>query len=250
MMARSLAAGGSAQAVRPRSVPLDNARAARGFEPAAKLAGVACRRERTHHGAIINPLRTEVGASNDGGPAAQLDWELVLQRTEGRLRVGFAPLRGNLHDIVARPGGGGRATGPWLRRLGMRRQDRSLRGARTDIVGPEGVGACGPHHGPADQRERCDKAAAPPLMRRVVVLLFIVRIRRGIAVEIVSLVVLGPRTGSVARVVRLLIMPTELFRVGGLRTAVITAARLGIRIVQTASPACLIGIVLRQHTVQ
>src|SRR5262245_39721726 len=155
-----------------RSVPLDNALAARGLEPAAKLAGVAGRRERTHHGAIINPLGAKVGASNDGGPAAQLDRDLVLQRTEGRLRVGFAPLRGNLHYIVARGGGGRRATDPRLRRLDMRPRDRSLRGARTDIVGPEGVGACGPHHGPADQSERYDKAAAPPLMRRVVVVLF------------------------------------------------------------------------------
>src|SRR4030095_14789819 len=129
----------------------------------------------------------------------------------------------------------------------MRWRSRSLRGARPEIVGPQGVGACGPHHGPADQSEHCDKAAPPPPVGRVVVLLLIIRIHGGIAVEIVSVVVLGARTGSILRFVGLSIMPAAL-RVGG--TAMITAARLRILIVQTASPICLVGIVLRQHTAQ
>src|SRR5262245_38753338 len=118
----------------------------------------------------------------------------------------------------------------------MRWRGRSLCGARPDIVGPGDVGTCGRHHGPADQREHCDNAAAPPPVGRVVVLLLIVRIHSGIAVEIVSVVVLGARTGSILRFVRLLITATELLRVGELRTAMIAAARLGILIVQTASP--------------
>src|SRR5437867_8801974 len=83
------------------SVALDDALAARGLEPAAKLVGLAGRRERPHEGTIKDPLRAKVGASNDGGPPAELPGELFLQRTKGRLRVGFAPLRGNLHDIAA-----------------------------------------------------------------------------------------------------------------------------------------------------
>jgi hypothetical protein len=62
----------AAQALRPRSVTLDNAlAAARGLEPAAKLVGLASRRERPHHGAIINPLGAKVGASNNRGAAAE-----------------------------------------------------------------------------------------------------------------------------------------------------------------------------------
>src|SRR5262245_56767247 len=74
----------------PRSVTLDNAVTARGLEAAAELVGLTGRRERPRHDAVINPLGTKIGASNDGGPASELARELLLQRAEGRLRVGFA----------------------------------------------------------------------------------------------------------------------------------------------------------------
>src|SRR5262245_25903073 len=62
----------AAQALRLRSVTLENTlAAAHGLEPAAKLVGLASRRERPHHGAIINPLGAKVGASNNRGPAAE-----------------------------------------------------------------------------------------------------------------------------------------------------------------------------------
>src|SRR5262245_57378151 len=54
------------------SLTLYDALTARGLETAAKLVGGAGRYERPHHGAIINPLRTKIGAFNHGGPAAEL----------------------------------------------------------------------------------------------------------------------------------------------------------------------------------
>src|SRR5262245_13310442 len=56
----------------PPSLTLCDTLTARRLETAAKLVGRAGRYERPHHGAIINPLRTEIGAFNHGGPAAKL----------------------------------------------------------------------------------------------------------------------------------------------------------------------------------
>src|SRR6266702_7617523 len=125
-----------------RSVTMDSALTARGLEAPAELVGRAGRRKRSHHGAIINPLRAKIGALKDGGPAAQLARELRLQRKEGRLRVGFAPARRNLHDIPAdrrfrRRWDTTHSRLCWLHR-------RSLRGTSPEMIGPIGIGACGP----------------------------------------------------------------------------------------------------------
>src|SRR5215510_8816590 len=82
-----------------RSVTLDNALTARGLEATAELVGLTGRRERPRHDAVISPLGAKIGASNDGCPVSESAGELLLQRAEGRLRVGFAPLRRNLHEI-------------------------------------------------------------------------------------------------------------------------------------------------------
>src|SRR5215510_13473292 len=85
----------------PRSVTLDNALTACGLEATAELVGLTGRGERPRHDAVINPLGAKISASNDGGPTSELARELLLQRAEGRLRIGFAPLRRNLPDIPA-----------------------------------------------------------------------------------------------------------------------------------------------------
>src|SRR5215831_1498427 len=103
-----------------RSVTLDNALTARGLEATAELAGLAGRRERPRHDAVINPLGAKIGASNDGCPVPELAGELLLQRAERRLRVGFAALRRNLDDI----------TGCSIRRGGWWRRGYARRGRR------------------------------------------------------------------------------------------------------------------------
>src|SRR5262245_34411366 len=80
-------------AARPRSVTLNNALTTCSLEAAAELVGLAGRRERAHHDSVINPLGAKIGAPNDGCPASEVSGEFLLQRAQGRLRVGFAPLR-------------------------------------------------------------------------------------------------------------------------------------------------------------
>jgi hypothetical protein len=84
---------------RSRSVTLDTALTARGLEAAAQLVGFIGRRERPRHGAVINPFGVKIGASNDGVPVSEFAGEFLLQRAQGRQRVGFAPLRRHLHEI-------------------------------------------------------------------------------------------------------------------------------------------------------
>ena len=204
-------------------VALDNALTARGLEAAAELVGRAGRRKRPHHGAIINSLRAKIGALKDGGPTAQLTRELRLQRTKGRLRVGFAAARRNLHDIPAdrsiRRGcrwGDTHSLLSWLRlRL------RSLRGTRPEIIAPIGIGACGPERGATDQRERGDKTASPALARRVVMQLLIVP-THGAGV-VVRTLVRGPCSAHGLREV--LLIPIEPLS-GDLRSVMITAVRM------------------------
>src|SRR5215467_8567295 len=117
---------------RSRSVTLDTALTARGLEAAAQLVGLIGRRERPRHGAVINPFGAKIGASNDGVPVSEFAGELLLQRAQGRLRVGFAPLRRHLHEISTgrslRRGCGRRYRGcPWRgRREGTLRCRRAL----------------------------------------------------------------------------------------------------------------------------
>src|SRR5262245_55285650 len=107
---------------------MDNALTTRSLEAAAELVGVTGRRERPGQGAVINSLGAKIGASNDGGPASELAGELLLQRAEGCLRVGFASLRRNLHDILAgcstRRGGRREGALRWLRGPRLRRRSR------------------------------------------------------------------------------------------------------------------------------
>jgi len=162
---------------RSRSVTLDAALTARDLEAAAELVGLTGRCERAHHGAIINPFGAKIGALNDRGPAAELPGELRLQRTEGRLRVGFAPPRRNLHHV---------AVDHSLRRGSRqgarhgRRRCRALRGRRPGMVSPIGIGARSSDRGATAQSERGDKDVAPAFAWRVVVHLLIVQIVRRI----------------------------------------------------------------------
>src|SRR5215831_9337587 len=119
-----------------RSVTLDNALTARGLEATAELVGFTSRCERPHHDAVIDPLGAKIGASNDGRPVPELAGELLLQRAEGRLRVGFFALRRKLDDIPA--GCCSRRSGWWRRGYARRgRRECTLRwwrGCRRGIA--------------------------------------------------------------------------------------------------------------------
>src|ERR1700692_4709073 len=89
------------RAERRTSILLNDALAAGGLQAAAELVGIARGSERPHHGAVIDTLGAEIGASHDRLAVTELARELGLQVAERGLRVGFAPLRGDLHHIAA-----------------------------------------------------------------------------------------------------------------------------------------------------
>src|SRR5262245_26179558 len=76
--------------------------AASGLVTGAELARLLRRGERTHHGPIDHAFAAQIGAANNGLPAAELIGELGLQGAEGGLCITLALLRGELHDETAR----------------------------------------------------------------------------------------------------------------------------------------------------
>ena len=71
---------------------LDDAVAARGFQVRTQFIGLFRGDERTHHGAVIDALCTEISAAHHQlMPAEQLGI-FGLQRTEGRLHFVFVTL--------------------------------------------------------------------------------------------------------------------------------------------------------------
>src|SRR5262249_55091391 len=107
-----------------------------------------------------------------------------------------------------------------LCRPGLRWRRRSLRGTRRDIVGPKGIGTCGPDHGTTDQGKHGGTAAA--LARRIVHLR-IVPTNGSAAIKIVSALMRDSRNARGPR--RVLLTPIEP-ACGDLRCVTITAVRM------------------------
>src|SRR5579859_6036941 len=97
-MRRGLAAQRHGGQQGPTLISLDDALAAGGLEAAAELRRFVRRAKRTDHGPVVDALVAEIGALDDRRARAEHRRELALQRLERRLRVGFALLRGYLHE--------------------------------------------------------------------------------------------------------------------------------------------------------
>ena len=95
-------------------IPLDEALTASGLEARTQLGRLIGVGEGPNHGPVKRPLRAQIDFVDLGLAATELAGELCLQRSEGRLGLGFAALRGHL-DVTARPADGGAAGGGWRR---------------------------------------------------------------------------------------------------------------------------------------
>src|SRR6185437_6910023 len=77
-------------------IPLDEAASAGGFQAGAELDRVRLRREGTDHGAVVGALGAELDLVHEHAATAEHAAVFALQSAVGRLRLGLAPLRGDL----------------------------------------------------------------------------------------------------------------------------------------------------------
>src|SRR5581483_12362080 len=97
-----------------RSVALDDAFAAGGFEILAHLISLIAVCERPHHGAVECPAITQIHPLESDLGIAEHVCVFRLQLPPGGLRVLLVLLRGHLHHIAARRGVAARPRRSWV----------------------------------------------------------------------------------------------------------------------------------------